>query len=194
MPNDTTGASSPIGVMPAPRDFTALIDGNLVTAAEREVIERRSPAHGTVVSRYPAATQADLREAIAAARREADLGTWRRMPGAERARIVARVARLIERQKEELGLIEFSRGRQTHLRGRARDRRLGRALGLRGDTGAPKRRRSLRPAWRRQPRPCLPRTRRRRRHDHALELSAPHRQPEAAIRACCRLLRGRQAE
>ena len=106
MPDAATGASPPIGAMPAPRDFAALIDAQLVTVAEREVIERRSPAHGALVSRYPAATQADLRRATAAARREADRGTWRRMAGAERARIVGRVAQLIDRDKEELGRIE----------------------------------------------------------------------------------------
>ena len=106
MPDHTTGGPSPVASMPAPRDFAALIDGELVGVAQRDVIERRSPAHGAVVSRYPAATPADLRQAIAAARREADRGTWRRMSGAERARIVGRVARLIEQRKEELGLIE----------------------------------------------------------------------------------------
>lgn len=106
MPDHTAGGSSPVAAMPAPRDFAALIDGDLVGVAQRDVIERRSPARGTVVSRYPAATPADLDRAIAAARREADRGTWRRMAGAERARIIGRVARLIEQHKEELGLIE----------------------------------------------------------------------------------------
>ncbi|MGH7121822.1 MAG: aldehyde dehydrogenase family protein, partial [Acetobacteraceae bacterium] len=106
MADDTTGSSLRIGVLPAPRDFAALIDGHLVPVAEREVIERHSPAHRVLVSRYPAATPADVRKAIAAARREADRGTWRRMSGAGRAQILARTAQLIERQREELGLIE----------------------------------------------------------------------------------------
>ncbi|MGH6681053.1 MAG: aldehyde dehydrogenase family protein [Bradyrhizobium sp.] len=105
--NESTGVLPRTLALPAPRDFAALIDGHLVPAAEREAIERRSPAHGAVVSRYPTATVADVRTAITAARREADHGTWRRMSGAARAQIIARVAQLIDGQKEELGLIEL---------------------------------------------------------------------------------------
>ncbi|HEY0920785.1 MAG TPA: sorbosone dehydrogenase, partial [Devosia sp.] len=43
----------------AARDYRMLIDGSWTAGAEGRTIERASPAHGVVVSRYAAATRAD---------------------------------------------------------------------------------------------------------------------------------------
>ncbi|MEO8136523.1 MAG: aldehyde dehydrogenase family protein, partial [Betaproteobacteria bacterium] len=69
-------------------------------------IVRKSPAHDVAVSRYPVATPADVDEAIAAARKAADAGTWSSLSGGDRARILNRVAALIDSHRDELGLIE----------------------------------------------------------------------------------------
>jgi len=89
-----------------PREFSALIRGEMVPAKDRESIVRDSPAHGVTVSRYPKATPEDVVRAIESARAAADAGAWASMAGAERARIINRVAQLIDKHRDELGLIE----------------------------------------------------------------------------------------
>jgi betaine-aldehyde dehydrogenase len=89
-----------------PTEFAALIDGEAIAAAARATIERSNPAHNVPVSRYPQATLADVARAVASARRAADSRIWSGMSGAERARIILNVARLIEDNIEELRRIE----------------------------------------------------------------------------------------
>lgn len=93
-----------------PRDFSMLIDGKLIPVAEREPIERRSPAHRKLVSRYPGATEADTDRAVAAARAAFEKSDWATRPGAERARLILRVADLIRDNKAELARIEALEG------------------------------------------------------------------------------------
>lgn len=83
-----------------------LIDGAWVDAADGCTLERKSPAHGTVVATYAKAGVADAERAIAAARRAFDKGPWPRMKGAERARILREVAEGILARKHELALLE----------------------------------------------------------------------------------------
>ena len=90
----------------APRNFRALIDGRFVEAAERDPIVRENPAHLVPVSRYPAATPEDVRRAIRAARAAADSFVWSGLSGADRARILLKVAGLIEANRRELAEIE----------------------------------------------------------------------------------------
>ncbi|KAA0970164.1 aldehyde dehydrogenase family protein [Aureimonas fodinaquatilis] len=89
-----------------PRPFSLLIDGKLIPVSEREPIVRENPAHCKPVSLYPRATVADAHAAIDAARRAADSRVWRDMSGAERARLLLRVARLIDENRVELREIE----------------------------------------------------------------------------------------
>lgn len=92
------------------RDFSALIDGKLIAAGEREVIERENPADGSLVSRYPLASTADVQQAVASAKRAADTRRWKSVSGAERARLINRVAELIRRDRAELAMIECLEG------------------------------------------------------------------------------------
>jgi len=79
----------------AARDYQNLIDGRWVDAADGRTSERMSPAHDVVVGRYPAGGAEDLDRAVAAARKAFDDGPWPRVPGAERARVLIRVAEAI---------------------------------------------------------------------------------------------------
>jgi len=83
-----------------------LIDGAWAEAADGCTLERKSPAHDTVVAVYAKAGVADAERAIAAARRAFDLGPWPRMKGAERARVLRNVAEGILARKHELALME----------------------------------------------------------------------------------------
>jgi acyl-CoA reductase-like NAD-dependent aldehyde dehydrogenase len=82
------------------------IDGALREAQSGAIIERKSPAHGVVVGRYPKADAEDTLRAIEAARRAFDMGPWPRMSGRERANVLRRVADAILAHKDELALLE----------------------------------------------------------------------------------------
>lgn len=90
----------------APREYAALIDGRFIPARDREMISRDNPAHNHTVSLYPKATAADLQEALSAARRSFDDGVWSGMSSADRARILLKVAALIDTHRVELREIE----------------------------------------------------------------------------------------
>ena len=83
-----------------------LIDGQWIDAADGSTLERKSPAHDQLVAVYAQAGVADAERAIAAARKAFDHGAWPRMKGAERARILRRVADLILERKHALAEME----------------------------------------------------------------------------------------
>ena len=101
-----SSASTRASLPSTPTEYSSLIGGKLVVGGDRDRIERRNPAHGVVVSRYPKATAQDIAAAVDAARKAADSRVWSGMPGAERAKIIARVAQLIDANRAELRLIE----------------------------------------------------------------------------------------
>jgi acyl-CoA reductase-like NAD-dependent aldehyde dehydrogenase len=87
--------------------YQMLVDGKSVDAASGRTIDRVSPGHaGVVVGTWPDASADDVRTAVAAARRAFDTGPWPRMSGAERSRLMFKVAELILARQEELALIE----------------------------------------------------------------------------------------
>jgi len=90
----------------APRHLPMLIDGEFVDGGGRDIITRDSPAHGLPVSSCPAATRDDLDRAVAAARRAFDAGPWPRLHAADRSAVLMRVADLIERDAEELAMLD----------------------------------------------------------------------------------------
>src|SRR4249919_2185249 len=90
----------------AAREYQNLINGQWVDAADGRTSERMSPAHDVVVGRYPAGGAEDLDRAVAAARKAFDDGPWPTMPGAERARVLNRVAEAIRAEAEDLAHVE----------------------------------------------------------------------------------------
>ncbi len=93
-------------VFETPTRYRNFIAGEFVDASDGEVISRESPAHGRVVSHYPASTRADADAAIAAARKSFDAGRWAFSYGGDRARILREVARQIRENADELALVE----------------------------------------------------------------------------------------
>ncbi|PLU64201.1 sorbosone dehydrogenase, partial [Sinorhizobium medicae] len=86
--------------------YRMLVDGKSVDAVSGRTIDRVSPGHlGVVVGTWPESSPEDVRLAIAAARRAFDTGPWPRMSGAERSRLMFKVADLILARQEELALI-----------------------------------------------------------------------------------------
>lgn len=90
----------------SPREFSMLIDGKWTAGAEGKTIDRLSPAHGVVVSRYQSATKVDAERAIAAARKAFDTGPWPNMTASERSLTLLRAADIMEKRKDELALLD----------------------------------------------------------------------------------------
>ncbi|NOD17203.1 aldehyde dehydrogenase family protein [Roseobacter sp. HKCCD7580] len=83
-----------------------LIDGAWVESADGAWFERHSPAHGDLISRSAQGGVAETEAAIAAARRAFDAGDWAFSSGADRAKILLRVADLIDEKRDQIALIE----------------------------------------------------------------------------------------
>lgn len=82
------------------------IGGQWREAADGRRFERRSPAHGHVVSTFPEATGADVEAAIAAAEHAFRRRPWASLKGVERARVLLKVAEGITARVEEMALLE----------------------------------------------------------------------------------------
>lgn len=85
--------------------------GLIVGGVEREStsgeqLEVRSPATGKVVARVAKAGPEDVDAAVRAARAALEEGPWGRTGGKERARLLLRVAELIERDAEDIARLE----------------------------------------------------------------------------------------
>ncbi len=74
-----------------------------IAGSVRDVLD---PASGEVIAQVADASRADVDGAVAQARAVFDGGAWPGMPGAQRARILWRVADLIEEHADELARLE----------------------------------------------------------------------------------------
>src|SRR4051812_2788526 len=81
-----------------------LIGGEWATAHAGETYEDRDPATGEVNAALPDAQADDVDAAVSAAR--AALPAWSRMHGSERAKILLRLAELIEQNGELIARLE----------------------------------------------------------------------------------------
>ena len=82
------------------------IDGQWVASGDGTCSPVINPSDGTVVTEVDVATDAQVQQAIAAARRAFDTTDWPRTPTAERAALLDRVADLIDRDLEALAVEE----------------------------------------------------------------------------------------
>ncbi|TIX90729.1 aldehyde dehydrogenase family protein [Rhizobium sp. P44RR-XXIV] len=87
-----------------PRQFGFFVDGQWKTG--QGVFERSSPGHGVPVSRTARCTIEDLNDAVAAARRAFENGSWSEISGAERAGVLLRAAEILKRRREEVAYWE----------------------------------------------------------------------------------------
>ena len=82
------------------------IDGQWVASGDGTCSPVVNPSDGTIVTEVDVATDAQVQEAIAAARRAFDTTGWARTPVRERSALLDRVADLLERDLEELATEE----------------------------------------------------------------------------------------
>lgn len=82
-----------------------IIDGEDARASSGETFTRLSPAHEVEVTSFPKGTGEDVDRAVTSARRALDHG-WRQSTGAQRSKLLLKVADLIRRDAEQLALAE----------------------------------------------------------------------------------------
>ncbi len=86
--------------------FPMFIDGAPSEADSGDWLDVRSPATGAVVGRVPAGTETDVDRAVRAARAAFVDGRWSRLPPAERAVVLQRLADLVADHADELAALE----------------------------------------------------------------------------------------
>ncbi len=84
----------------------AVIDGALVEAASGEVFHNVSPRDGKVLNDVAACGAVDVERAVASARAAFEDGRWRDLGPRDKKKILFRLAELMERDAEELALLE----------------------------------------------------------------------------------------
>jgi len=89
----------------ASRRHALLIDGEPHPAADGAEFDTSDPSTGQPITTVTQAGRADVDRAVAAARRALE-GPWRRLPAAGRARLLQRLAELIEAHSDELAELE----------------------------------------------------------------------------------------
>src|SRR5579862_3892361 len=82
------------------------IDGKYLDGTSGKTIPVMNPATGEQVTTVPDSGAEDVDRAVQAARRTFDNRAWRGLSGSKRERIIWRIGELIEKNKEELGLLE----------------------------------------------------------------------------------------
>ncbi|WP_420161774.1 aldehyde dehydrogenase family protein [Nocardiopsis sp. CNT-189] len=82
------------------------IGGSWRAAAEGGTREVLNPYDASVLTVVSEGTAADTEAAVAAARRAFDQGDWARRPAAERGEILNRIADLLQRDREEIAVME----------------------------------------------------------------------------------------
>lgn len=88
------------------RDGRLLIDGEWVDASDGGTWTHVHPATGEEVGRFAVATPEDVDRAVRAARRAFEEGPWPRMGSRDRARLLRRIADLIDSHGDELDRIQ----------------------------------------------------------------------------------------
>ncbi|MSQ87428.1 MAG: aldehyde dehydrogenase family protein, partial [Alphaproteobacteria bacterium] len=83
-----------------------LIGGEWVDAASGKRIDSLDPATGQVIGTIPAGAKADVDRAVKVARESFDKGVWREKTPDERARVLWKIADLIETNIDELAELE----------------------------------------------------------------------------------------
>lgn len=90
------------------------IDGRQEDTASGKTIPVMNPATGEQLTSVPDAGADDVDRAVHAARRTFETGAWRGMKASQRERIIWRIGELIEKNKEELGMLESLNNGKTY--------------------------------------------------------------------------------
>ena len=98
----------------APRPL--LIDGKLRPSLSGDTFDTLNPATGETLARVARANAADVDLAVAAARKAFENRAWRQMSANDRTNLLLRLADLIEKEADELAVLEcLNNGKPAHL-------------------------------------------------------------------------------
>ncbi len=90
------------------------VDGKWQDAVSPKAIPVINPATGEQLTTIPDANPEDVDRAVRAARRSFESRAWRGMKVSQRERIIWRIGELIEKNKEELGMLESLNNGKTY--------------------------------------------------------------------------------
>jgi len=100
-------ALSPVdAIKTLPLPGRAVIDGALADAASGETFHNVSPRDGTVINQVAACQAVDVDRAVASARAAFEDGRWRDQSPRDKKKTLFRLAELMERDAEQLALLE----------------------------------------------------------------------------------------
>jgi acyl-CoA reductase-like NAD-dependent aldehyde dehydrogenase len=99
------GTAQPLGAESGVRRYQLFINGKFVDARSGKTFDSISPHDRSVVAVVAEGDKADIEAAVAAARAAFE-GPWSAMPSGERAKILLRIADLLEAHAAELGRLE----------------------------------------------------------------------------------------
>jgi len=88
------------------RQTKMLIDGKWVSSVSGKTFETINPSTGKVIANVAEGDKADIDLAARAARKAFDSGPWRKMDARQRGRLLNKLADLIEKNLEELAMLE----------------------------------------------------------------------------------------
>jgi acyl-CoA reductase-like NAD-dependent aldehyde dehydrogenase len=92
-----------------------LIEGKPVAAMTDRWLPVRNPATGEIIAEVPAGGEGDVDRAVSAARHEADHGEWPQTSPGHRAKVLNKLADLIEDRVDEFSILEATNnGRPIH--------------------------------------------------------------------------------
>ena len=103
-PLSTHPLRSPAPSSTSRRRYGLFIDGEFVEAADGKVFKTVSPSTEEVLSEVAQASSEDVERAVKAARKAFE--KWSALPGAERAKYLFRIARIIQERSRELAVLE----------------------------------------------------------------------------------------
>jgi acyl-CoA reductase-like NAD-dependent aldehyde dehydrogenase len=83
-----------------------LIGGKWVDAESGKTFETRNPATDEVLAKIAEGGKADIDKAVKAARKAFEEGPWRKMSASERARLIYKLADLLEKHADEFAQLE----------------------------------------------------------------------------------------
>src|SRR5687767_1438028 len=90
----------------AGKSFSHFINNEFVEPVEGKTFDTFNPATGEVIAKVAAGSAADVDRAVKAARTALEGGPWAKIDAAERGLLLFKLAELIEKNAEELALLE----------------------------------------------------------------------------------------
>jgi aldehyde dehydrogenase (NAD+) len=91
---------------PAVRETRLFINNEWVDPVQGGTFDTYNPATGEVIAKVAAAGPADVDRAVKAARRALESGPWKTTDAADRGRLLYKLADLVEKNAEELAVLE----------------------------------------------------------------------------------------